>query len=204
MLKKYLQIIYTFWAHIYDHIVDRWFSFDREKVIASLKMQSQEKVLEVGVGTGLNLPFYPAGCEVYGIDFSHEMLKKARQKRHQAKVHLKYGEAGSLPFPDDFFDKAVGTFVIRVSPKPKKILAEVSRVVKKDGVFVIYDQFKGNQHSFLTALWKSLAKLFGWGQDYSIDDLLAQTSWEKVSDKSIGHPKSARLVVLRNDKDIKQ
>ena len=67
MFQKYLQVCYFFWARIYDSVLDKLFKFDRKKVIRALNAKPNHKILEVGIGTGLNLPYYPK-CTVYGID----------------------------------------------------------------------------------------------------------------------------------------
>lgn len=195
--KKYLEIVYYFWAKIYDRIIDSLFKFNREKVIKELKILKNDKILEVGVGTGLNLPFYPKNCEVTGIDFSKAMLEKARNKNYKAKLRLV--DARKLPFPDNYFDKAVTTYVLRVSPEPKKILKEVSRVVKNNGLFVILDQFKGKNRLILSII-QPFKLLLGWGKDYNIKKLIFDTSWQIVSNKKFGIMNNTRLIVLKNKK----
>jgi ubiquinone/menaquinone biosynthesis C-methylase UbiE len=104
------------------------------------------RVLEVGVGTGTNLPYYPAGCEVTGIDFSPGMLAKARQKVDLAKVPVTLLEmdAENMTFPDNTFDTVVATCVFCSVPDPVKGLQEVRRVCRPDGKIVLLEHVRSN------------------------------------------------------------
>ena len=95
------------------------------------------KVLEVGVGTGRNLKYYPAGCSVTGIDKSEGMLEKAREKATDMKnVTLLLMDAEHLEFPDNSFDYVVTTFVLCTIPDPVKALREMRRVLKPSGELI--------------------------------------------------------------------
>lgn len=93
------------------------------------------RVLEVGVGTGKNVPFYPANAVVTGIDISPQMLLRARRAALDLgrAVDLRVGDAQALDFPDAAFDTAVSTFVFCSVPDAVKGLAELGRVVKPGG-----------------------------------------------------------------------
>lgn len=93
-------------------------------------------VLEVGVGTGKNVTFYPEGVCVTGVDLSAEMLSRARRslERHPQKAAvLQLMDAQQLTFPDDAFDEAVATFVFCSVPDPVRGLREALRVTKPGG-----------------------------------------------------------------------
>lgn len=197
--SRYIRAVYSFWAHIYDSIIDPLFRFDRRKAIHALNIKKGDHVLEVGVGTGLNLPHYPALCHVMGIDFSSAMLKKSKSKKSKARVELREGDARELPFGKNTFDKALTTYVLRVSPEPHKIMRDVSRVVKKGGMFVVVDQFKGKNNLLLT-LAQPFKLLLGWGKEHDINDLIKGTPWVIQSSKRMGLMPSTRLVVLKNMK----
>ncbi|SCA58734.1 Phosphatidylethanolamine N-methyltransferase [Chlamydiales bacterium SCGC AB-751-O23] len=199
MMKKYLKSVYFLWAKIYDTIIDPMFSFDREKMVDYLKIKDKDKVLEIGVGTGLNLPFYPEGCCVYGTDISEAMLKEAKEKISSSFVELHLLDTDQLSFEDNYFDSSLATFVLRVAPDPKSILRETSRVVKKDGLLVVLDEFSGKHH-FLSKCIEPFKVLLGWGKNYSIDALVDSTNWEIQSSESIGSCLNVRVVVLVNMK----
>ncbi|WP_292373237.1 MULTISPECIES: class I SAM-dependent methyltransferase [unclassified Methanosarcina] len=95
------------------------------------------KVLEVGVGTGRNLKYYPVGCRVIGIDKSAGMLQKAREKAEGMKnITLYPMDAEHLEFPDNSFDYVVATFVLCTIPDPVKALREMRRVLKPSGELI--------------------------------------------------------------------
>ncbi len=106
--------------------------------------QATGKVLEVGVGTGKNLPYYRDGCEVTGIDFSPGMLDKAREKSHLAKVPVTLVEmdAQHMTFPDGTFDTVVATCVFCSVPDPVQGLIEVRRVCKPSGKIVLLEHVR--------------------------------------------------------------
>lgn len=91
-----------------------------EKLIKSDEIRSRifqmvkgPKILEVGVGTGRNIPYYPPQAEVIAIDLSSKMLEKAKKKLNltKAKVTLIEADVQNLPFPSQFFDSGIATFV---------------------------------------------------------------------------------------------
>ena len=179
---RYLKGIYWMWSGIYDRWIDRYFQFDRNGVIAQLDLQKCQNILEIGVGTGLNLPYYPDGITVTGIDISSSMLEKAKRKKHTANLKLLLANACLMPFANGSFDHALCTYVLRVSPNPINVLNEVSRVVKDGGKFVIVDQFKG-KNTFLLLFLKPLKLILGWGKEYRIEELISGTDWEILIEK---------------------
>ena len=96
--------------------------------------------LEVGVGTGKNMPYYPAGSQIAGVDLSPKMLEQARRhaRKSGVKVDLAEMDVEHLDFPDDSFDWAVATFVFCSVPSPIRGLKELGRVVRPPGrVFLL-------------------------------------------------------------------
>jgi len=100
-------------------------------------MVKGDTLLEIGVGTGKNLPYYPPHMRITAIDFSEEMMKKAEQrgKKLQTKVDFQIMDIESLGFENDRFDAVAATFVFCSVPDPLKGLAEVKRVLKSEGKF---------------------------------------------------------------------
>ena len=194
ILKKYLLVVYSLWAMIYDSFVDPRYYFDRNKAIEKLKIKPGEKILEVGIGTGLNLPYYPDNCSIYGIDFSESMLDKARQNKTKENIILKNMDASDMRFPDKFFDKVLMTYALRVTPNPKKVLNEVRRVLKPKGRLLIVDQFK-TKNSFFLMLSQPIRILMGSGRDYFVENLIDNTFTIK-SKEQFGIKKRTQLLIL--------
>jgi len=107
--------------------------------------QATGQILEVGVGTGLNLPFYPPDSQLIGIDASPAMLAVARQRAVDlgAKVDLREGDAQRLDFPDGSFDTVVGTFVLCAIPDDRAALMQMWRVLKPGGRLLLADHVAG-------------------------------------------------------------
>ena len=110
--------------------------------------QVQGKVLEVGVGTGANLAYYPSEAEVTGIDFSSGMLKKAREKLEELEnrktIELVEMDAQELEFPDDSFDFIISTCVYCSVPDPVKGFQEMRRVCKPEGKILMLEHMRSD------------------------------------------------------------
>jgi ubiquinone/menaquinone biosynthesis C-methylase UbiE len=105
------------------------------------------RVLEVGVGTGKNLSFYPAGAQMTAIDLSDRMLARARQRAAAlgVRVDLRLMDAQHLEFPDAVFDAAVATFVFCSVPDPVAGLRELGRVVRPGGDIWLLEHMRVDQ-----------------------------------------------------------
>ena len=105
-------------------------------------------ILEVGVGTGKNFPYYPADAEITAVDLSEEMLKRARNKasKQKVKVHLEQMDVQNLRFEDDTFDTVVASFVFCSVPDPVRGLMEVKRVCRPGGKVVLLEHVLSANH----------------------------------------------------------
>jgi phosphatidylethanolamine/phosphatidyl-N-methylethanolamine N-methyltransferase len=103
-----------------------------------------ERILEVGVGTGKNFSFYPAGASITAIDLSPRMLRRARRKaeRDGVDVDLREMNIERLQFEDSSFDSVIATFVFCSVTHPVEGLAETRRVCKKDGKIVLLEHVR--------------------------------------------------------------
>jgi ubiquinone/menaquinone biosynthesis C-methylase UbiE len=118
-------------------VFSRW----RRKVFGSL---DGDTVLEVGVGTGKNLDFYPVGKPVAAIDFSPGMLSRARRKAESkgVTVDLVDMDVQDLQYDDQSFDTIFGTFVFCSVPDPMRGLQEIKRVCRKGGKIILLEHVR--------------------------------------------------------------
>jgi ubiquinone/menaquinone biosynthesis C-methylase UbiE len=102
------------------------------------------QVLELGVGTGKNLPFYPPGVSITAIDLTPGMLERARRRATQlgVDVTLQIGDAQQLDFPDNTFNEVVATFVFCSVPNPVLGLQEARRVLKPGGRLLLLEHMR--------------------------------------------------------------
>jgi ubiquinone/menaquinone biosynthesis C-methylase UbiE len=100
-----------------------------------------ECILEVGVGTGKNFPYYPSGRDITALDISPNMLERAVRRARDlgVDVELVEGDAQALPFEDNSFDSVVTTFVFCSVPDPVQGLRELRRVLKPGGQLIMLE-----------------------------------------------------------------
>lgn len=176
-----IKKIYARYSRIYDAIFSRWFSPRQHHVIRNLDLKLGQRVLDVGVGTGLSLPLYPEHVKITGVDLSREMLREAQKK--VASYGLKHVEllemdAGHLAFPAHTFDVVIAAFVITVVPDPIRFLTEVRRVSKADGRIIMINHFQSD-NKVMAQLEKWAAPLctkIGWHSDLALDYLVQQAN----------------------------
>lgn len=112
-----------------------------------LLAQARGRVLEIGVGTGLNLPHYPPDVEeIVVLDPTAGMLRRAEQRagEHGRTVTAVQGSAEELPFPDDSFDTVAATAVLCTVPDADRALAEIKRVLRPDGMFLFAEHVRSD------------------------------------------------------------
>jgi phosphatidylethanolamine/phosphatidyl-N-methylethanolamine N-methyltransferase len=102
------------------------------------------RVLEVGVGTGKNIPFYPPGMAITAIDLTPGMVERAQRRAQvlHSDVDLRLGDVQALEFPNDSFDNAVATCVFCSVPDPVLGLQELARVVKPSGQVLLLEHIR--------------------------------------------------------------
>lgn len=142
---KTIERAYAILSPVYDFLFDKVFYPGRVAAIELLEAKSGDRILEVGVGTGLNLPLYPRDCDVTGVDISEGMLRKAEERVRTLgmdRAKLMVMDGSRLDFPDNSFDRVIATYVISAVPDPVKTLLEMRRVCKPSGHLVILNHFK--------------------------------------------------------------
>ena len=177
--KRQVERAYELYAPVYDFIFNWIFAPGRDAAVHQLALKLGETILEVGIGTGLNLPLYPPSCRLTGIDLSQEMLDKAverAQKLAMPNIVLKVMDATSLDFADNEFDKAVATYTISAVPDPVAVLREMRRVVKPGGTLVILNHFRSERRlsGVVEDLVAPVCTRLGWKSNLAMRPLLEQ------------------------------
>jgi phosphatidylethanolamine/phosphatidyl-N-methylethanolamine N-methyltransferase len=175
-LRK-IERVYTGYARVYNRIFGTIFQRSREAAIHDLNVQPDERVLEVGVGTGLCLPLYPRSCEITGVDLSEGMLDRARElvrARNLSNVRLMRMDAGALEFRDASFDTVVAAYVVTAVPDHRKVMSEAIRVCRPGGRIMLLNHFTHDM-KFIAAFEKAISPLckhIGFRTDLSVADVL--------------------------------
>ncbi|PYM44762.1 MAG: SAM-dependent methyltransferase [Candidatus Rokuibacteriota bacterium] len=177
--KRQVKRAYKFYAPAYDFVFDWIFHPGREQAMRLLDIKRNDHVLEVGIGTGLNLPLYPTHCHITGIDLSEEMLEKAQDKIIELglnSVTLKVMDATVMDFGDSEFDSAVATYTISAVPDPVGVLREMRRVVKPGGSIVLLNHFRSDRRVVgrLEDLVSPVCTRLGWKSNLPFEPLLKQ------------------------------
>ena len=173
-----VKAAYERWAGIYDTVFGGVSRFGRLRAVAAVNRLPGRDVLEVGVGTGLALPHYNPDKRITGIDLSDAMLARARQRVAAASMPhveaLLEMDAEETAFPDHRFDVAVAMFVASVVPHPRRLLAELKRVVRPGGHILFVNHFlaTGGPRLLVERGMARASRSLGWHPDFAMESLL--------------------------------
>jgi len=179
---------YRRWAPVYDETFGAFTRAGRRRAVEQVNRRGGS-VLEVGVGTGLSLGHYGPKLRVTGIDFSAEMLARAKARVEALKlkqvVALERMDARSLAFPDDTFDTVVAMHLISVVPEPERVVAEMARVCRPGGEVLLLNHFlhETGTLAFLGRRFGPLANQLGWHSDFTMEPVLSCPALELVEQR---------------------
>lgn len=199
-----IQSAYARWAPVYDLAFGLATSSGRHRAVGRISRRGG-RVLEVGVGTGLALPLYGPGVEVTGIDFSAEMLERARERvrtRRLGNVKALYHmDARHLAFADASFDSVAAMHVLSVVPEPERVLAEMARVTRPGGEIVITSHFAAERGLMarIEGLAARHADKLGWHADFSRTRILGAPGLSLAHERRLPPFGMMTLLVLRRD-----
>jgi len=203
-----IEQAYRRYARFYDFVFGAVFQPGRKAVVDRMNFLPGERILEVGIGTGLSLLLYPRNVLVTGIDISRDMLvqAQARKVRDQLDniVRLSVMDAENMEFEDSSFDKVVAMYVASVVPDPERLVAEMRRVCKPDGRIAFVNHFH-SQNPLLGAIESTLAPLskqLGFRPDFSLDRFLAATGLETTNIHPVNIFNFCTLIEASNNKQF--
>ena len=178
---------YRRWAGPYDRVFGGVSSFGRSRAVDAINSLPGQRVLEVGVGTGLALPRYRQEKRITGIDLSAEMLARARQRVAELSLRnveaLREMDAEATDFPNSAFDIAVAMFVASVVPHPRRLMAEMKRVVRPGGHILIVGHFAASAGPRWWVEWAlaPASRRLGWHPDFAWTELFDRDDLRRMT-----------------------
>ena len=162
--------IYDIHSLFYDATFGRLVRSRIQRAIRHMNIRESDTVLDLGIGTGVSLNFYPDQGRIIGVDLSSGMLREARKKiteRGLGNATVFQADAMRLPFADSTFDHVFMSHVISVVSDPYKLVQEAQRVAKPDARIVIVNHFQStNRFVALVEKWLCpLCTALGWRSD---------------------------------------
>lgn len=200
--NRWNRIRYTLWAPGYD-LVGRVFDSTRKKSIEALQLQPGDKILLVGAGTGLDLEFLPADCDITAIDLTPSMLEKLARRSESLHLPVKIltMDGQSMDFADQTFDKVVLHLILAVIPDPCACIRESARVLKNGGTATVFDKFvpKGRKVSFRRRLAGFFANIIASDLTRDFESIVAGSGFKVLSDEDAGWKGNFRLIRLKKE-----
>lgn len=199
-----VRAAYRRWAGIYDAAFGGVSAYGRRRAVALANQLPGQRVLEVGVGTGLALPRYAPDKRITGIDLSAEMLAQARKRVAALGLRnidaLREMDAEATDFADASFDIAVAMFVASVVPHPRALLAEMRRVVRPGGNILFVSHFRAEKGPrwWIERAMAPASRALGWHPDFAVDDLLGAEERMRADFASVPPFRIFTLVRLPN------
>ena len=202
--NDFVEGVYDKLAKVYDLIFGPTLHPGRLQAIQRMNIQAGERVLEVGVGTGINLSLYPKHSQVTGIDFSSSMLEKARERAARKglrNMRLLQMDAADLKFADDSFDIVYAPYLISVVPDPVKVAREMRRVCRPGGRIIFLNHFL-SPNPILSRGERLISPMtihIGFKADLDLPAFLAQTELQPISIEKVNVPRIWSLVTCVKD-----
>ena len=197
--NDFVEAVYSKLAATYDFTFGPTLHPGRVQAIQRMAIEPGDRVLEVGVGTGINLALYPKEASITGIDYSEEMLEKARERMARKGVRnarLLQMDGADLKFEDDSFDIVYAPYVISVVPDPVKVACEMARVCRPGGRVIILNHFLSpNPLISRVERWMSPATVhIGFKSDLDLPAFIAQAGLQPKSIEKVNVPRIWSLI----------
>ena len=197
--NDFVTKVYENIAWMYDYTFGPTLHAGRIQAIQRMGIKTGDRVLEVGVGTGINAGLYPRDCIVTGIDLSASMLEKARERvarKDIINMRLLEMDAADLRFADGAFDIVYAPYLISVVPDPITVAREMGRVCRTGGRIIFLNHFR-SRNPLLASIERAISPFtvhIGFKSDLDLPAFLAQADLEPVSIEKVNIPRIWSLV----------
>ena len=197
--NDFVEGVYEKLASWYDWFFGPTLHPGRLQARDRMGIEKGDRVLEVGVGTGINIALYPKDCHVTGIDLSTGMLEKARErvaKQGLRNVRLLEMDAARLTFADDSFDIVYAPYLVSVVPDPVQVVREMRRVCRPGGKIIILNHFR-SANPILSRIERAISPFtvhVGFKSDLDLPGFLAQAEMQPISIEKVNVPRIWSLV----------
>ena len=201
---EFVERVYQNIARVYDYTYGPTLHPGRIEAIEKMRIRPGTQVLEVGVGTGINLGMYPRTAKITGIDLSSKMLHRA-QKRIAEKglqnCDVIEMDATKMTFADNSYDVVYAPYVISVVPDPVAVAKEMYRVCRPGGRVVILNHFK-SFNPLMSKIETAISPMtvhIGFTADLDLPKFLEQADLRPKSIEKVNVPKIWTLITVVKD-----